>query len=222
MEMNNQLSPTGLIVGIAGSPRAGGNTDLAMEQAKNTTIRLGFAFQVIYLRDFHIKPCGSCGECNTRTSMCAQSDEIPWIIERLLLADGIIYAAPVYGFGTSHLMQMFIERAGVGYLRFSRPLRNKVGAVIVTGRRYNHLHVYNQLVLNMLLNHLIVPGSGFPCILHGGRPGKAIEDTEGMTAIEQTVARMVEIIVALRNTSIGDHPRSDLLPNFHNIMVSHG
>jgi multimeric flavodoxin WrbA len=183
-----------------------------MEQAVNAAIRLGFAFQVIQLRDFHIEPCGSCGECNTRTSMCAQADDVSWIVERLLLADGIIYAAPVYGFGTCHLMQMFIERAGVGYLRFTRPLRNKVGAAIVTGRRYNHLHVYNQLVLNMLLNQLIVPGSGFPCILHGGRPGKALDDTEGMTAVEQTVTRMVEVIGALRNTSIGAQLRSDLLP----------
>lgn len=219
--MTNRVSSTGFIVGIAGSPRTGGNTDLAMEQAGNVAIRLGFAFQVIQLRDFHIEPCGSCGECNTRTSMCAQMDDVSWIVERLLLADGIIYAAPVYGFGTSHLMQMFIERAGVGYLRFTRPLRNKVGAAIVTARRYNHLHVYNQLVLNMLLNQLIIPGSGFPCILHGGRSGKALDDAEGMAAVEQTVTRMVEVIEALRNTSIGDHSRSNLSLSLHQGEVSY-
>lgn len=213
--MTNRLSPTGFIVGIAGSPRPGGNTDLAMERAGNTAIRLGFAFQVIQLRDFHIEPCGSCGECNTRTSICAEADDVSWIVERLLLADGIIYAAPVYGFGTSHLMQMFIERAGVGYLRFTRPLRNKVGAAIVTARRYSHLHAYNQLVLNMLLNQLIVPGSGFPCILHGGRPGKALDDTEGMASVEQTVTRMVEVIAALRCTPIGDHSRRNRVHPMH-------
>lgn len=208
--MQNLISygSTGFIIAIAGSPRMGGNTDLVLEYAKEIANRNGFAFQIIQLRDFDIKRCGYCGECNTRSQPCAAMDDVSWIIERMVLADGIIYAAPVYGFGMSHLMQTFIERSGVGYLRFERPLRNKVGAAIVTGRRYNHLHVYNQLHLNFMLNRLIVAGAGFPCVLHGGRPGKALDDEEGMQAVDATVMRMIEMVSILRNTSLDGASRN--------------
>ncbi|MBY8854394.1 NAD(P)H-dependent oxidoreductase, partial [Saccharothrix sp. MB29] len=84
-----------------------------------------------------------------------------------------------HGFGTSALMQAFIERSGVGYLRFERPLTNKVAGVIVTGRRYAHTEVYNHLVTNVLLNRMVLIGSGFPAIVYGNQPGDAQYDDEG-------------------------------------------
>ncbi|WP_454392648.1 flavodoxin family protein [Streptomyces sp. JNUCC 63] len=187
-----------VILGISGSERAGGNTDLALEYAGERIRERGAAFRTLHLRDHRISPCSPCGDCNHRTSPCALPDDMPAVIEEMKRADGIIYAVPVHGFGLAHLMQIFIERAGVGYLRFDRPLANKVGGIIVTCRRYSDASVHNQLVDNLLLNRMILAGSGFPALLRNTSPKPGLHDTEGLDALERMANRMVDMTLLLR------------------------
>jgi multimeric flavodoxin WrbA len=116
-------------------------------------------------------------------------------------ADGIVYVAPVHAFGLAHPMQIFLERAGVGYLRFRRPLANKVGGVVVVGRRYSHAQVHAQLVNNVLLNRMILVGSGYPVLFAGGAPGQALEDQEALAALTCLLDRMVSMIGLLKSHS---------------------
>lgn len=158
-------------VAINGSERIGGNTgDVLNHIAERCALR-GVRVSVINLGDQQIAGCGACGDCNTRVSTCDVLDDVPGIIKHMVAADGIIYASPVHGFGLSSLMQRFVERAGVGYLRFTRPLTNKVAGVVVTGRRYAHGEVHAQLINNVLLNRMLLAGSGFPAIIHAGARG---------------------------------------------------
>lgn len=181
------------LLGISGSKRAGGNTDQALGYAARVAAEYDAELSITYLRDHHIEPCGSCGNCNDRTSPCGRRDDVPQIVEAMTDADGIIYAVPVHGFGMAHLMQIFIERAGVGFLRFRRPLANKVGGVVVIGRRYAHSHVHAQLVSNLLLNRMILIGSGFPPSLFAGGSGEVWDDTEGLAALQCMVTRMIDM-----------------------------
>ncbi|WP_331461177.1 flavodoxin family protein [Micromonospora tarapacensis] len=191
-------SEAATILAINGSERAGGNTDLAVDYAGRLLAARGAALRTIRLRDHRISPCSPCGDCNSRTTPCQLDDDVPALVEQMTRADGLIYAAPVHGFGLAHLMQVFIERAGVGYLRFNRPLADKVGGVIVTGRRYSDSSVHNQIVNNLLLNRMILVGSGFPVLLRNttGKPGLA--DTEGMDALERMVNRMLDMVHLLK------------------------
>lgn len=125
---------------------------------------------------------------------------MPAIVNRLVRADAIIYAVPVHGYGMAHPMQIFIERAGVGYLRFERPLANKVAGAVVTGRRYAHEAVYHQLIGNILLNRMILVGSGYPVVIHGGAPGSALRDTEGLASLATLISRMVGMARLLKAT----------------------
>ncbi|MEV7775206.1 flavodoxin family protein [Kitasatospora sp. NPDC086791] len=192
-------APYPIILGISGSERAGGNTDLALDYAGRLVRERDAEFRTIHLRDHLISPCSPCGDCNLRTTPCELRDDMSAIIEKMKEADGIIYAAPVHGFGLAHLMQIFIERAGVGFLRFERPLANKVGGIIVTGRRYSDASVHNQIVDNLLLNRMILVGSGFPALLHNTSPEPQLQDTEGLEALERMVHRMVDMIHLLRS-----------------------
>ena len=187
------------IVAISGSLRTGGNTDQAVEYAAAVAVNHGAAFTPIRLADYNIHPCGTCGDCNSKKTPCELQDDMPRIIDVMLSADGLIYAAPVYGFGLAHLMQIFIERSGVCYLKFKRPLANKVGGVIVTGRRYNHGQVYSQIIQNLLLNRMILVGSGFPAIVHAGKLDEAKQDMEGMASIRQMVTRMIDMISLIKH-----------------------
>lgn len=176
---------------VTGSERAGGNTDQMARYIDRLLAQHQCVTDVISLRDYRITACGSCGQCNTRAHACQIDDDMPAIVDRLVRADAIIYAAPVHGYGMAHPMQVFIERAGVGYLRFERPLANKVAGAVVTGRRYAHEAVYHQLISNLLLNRMILVGSGYPVVIHGGAPGSALQDTEGLACLAALVSRMV-------------------------------
>ncbi|MEU0397593.1 flavodoxin family protein [Streptomyces sp. NPDC006208] len=186
------------ILGISGSERAGGNTDLALDHAGELVRSRGAVFQAIHLRDHRISPCSPCGDCNSRAVPCELRDDMPGIVEQMKQADGIIYAVPVHGFGLAHLMQIFIERAGVGYLRFERPLANKVAGIIVTGRRYSDSSVHNQLVDNVLLNRMILVGSGFPALLRNTSREPGLNDAEGLDALERMVHRMIDMAELLK------------------------
>lgn len=199
-------APTVRLLGISGSPRHGGNTDSALKYAEAVArTHPNVEFSTIYLRDHRIEPCQQCGNCNERTSPCEHSDDMTSIIHSMIDADGIIYGVPVHGFGMAHLMKIFIERAGVGYLRFKRPLANKVGGAIVVGRRYAHSQVHSQIVSNLLLNRMIVVGSGFPAVLFAGAAGEIKHDSEGLTALYCMVNRMVEMARIIKCYSMVIH-----------------
>jgi multimeric flavodoxin WrbA len=117
----------------------------------------------------------------------------------------------VHGFGTASLMQTFIERAGVGYLRFDRPLSNKVAGIISVARRYSAGEVWAQLTVNALLNRMIIVGSGFPAEVHALHVGDAEKDEEGLTNVIRLVDRMIDMILLLREykSLTGNH---DIMP----------
>lgn len=161
-----------------------------------------FAGEVISLADRSIQDCGFCGGCNTKPDPCALDDDVPQIIETLLASDVIVYAVPVHAFGMASVMQRFIERAGVGYLRFTRPLENKVGGVAVVGRRYSHEGVVSQLHLNMMLNKLILPGSGFPPTFRSELHPQFLDDLEAVEAATAMVARTAEIAATIKEKAM--------------------
>ncbi|WP_162528243.1 flavodoxin family protein [Gemmobacter caeruleus] len=185
---------------VSGSERAGGNSDLAVDLIRAEIAAEGGQSGVTYLRDLDMHPCSACGNCNMRSEPCAGQDDMPALIDRLVQADALVYVAPVHGYGLAHLMQIFIERAGVGYLRFERPLINKVGCAVVVARRYAHTEVYNQLLNNMLLNRMLVAGGGFPTTLIGGAPGEILNDTEGLANLRTNIQRMLGLARLLAET----------------------
>lgn len=189
------------LLAICGSTRIGGNTDQILQYCNEIAVQRGANLSVLNLRDFNISACGTCGDCNNRENHCGLTDDMPYIVQMMQKADGIIYAVPVHGFGMGHLMQIFIERSGVCYLRFERPLTNKVGGAIITGRRYNHQQVHSQIVSNILLNRMIMVGSGFPALLHAGQANEAFNDMEGLDSIRRMVNRMIDMIAAMKHYS---------------------
>lgn len=184
------------IVAINGSERDG-NTAYVLRHAASVAAKRGVEFEIVDLRNIRMQRCGPCGDCNDRTIRCALDDDVPAVVDKMIAADGVIYAAPVHGFGTASLMQTFIERAGVGYLRFDRPLSNKVAGVISVARRYSSSEVWAQLTANALLNRMIIVGSGFPAEVQALHRGDAAKDEEGLTNVARLVERMIDMIELL-------------------------
>ncbi|MGW4022659.1 flavodoxin family protein [Streptomyces sp. NPDC005009] len=184
------------ILAINGSERDGNTADV-LRYAAGVAARRGVEFETVDLRSIRMDRCGPCGDCNTRTVPCAVEDGVADVVARMIEADGIVFAAPVHGFGTASLMQTFIERAGVGHLRFDRPLTNKVAGVVSVARRYSGGEVWAQLTVNALLNRMIVVGSGFPATVHALHRGDALKDDEGLTNVSRLVDRMIDMMELL-------------------------
>ncbi|MEO3785207.1 flavodoxin family protein [Actinocorallia sp. B10E7] len=184
------------IVAVNGSIRDG-NTAEVLHEVGLMAARRGLDFEVVDVRDLRMLGTGTCGDCNSRTSACTREDDLPAAVRRLSEAAGVIFASPVQGFGISGLMQTFIERAGVCHMRYERPLTNKVGGAIAVARRYSSTESWSHLVANLLLNRMILVGSGFPATVHGLHPGEAVKDEEGMANVERMVERMIDMIELL-------------------------
>ncbi|MFB8761612.1 flavodoxin family protein [Nocardiopsis alba] len=195
---DTELTGTGIsFVAVNGSARVNGTSAAALAVAREHLAGFGARLNVVHLAERRIEAC-RCGRCNSRTTPCPVDDDVADIVRVMTGSDGIVYTVPVYGYGASSLMQTFVERAGVGRLRFDRPLTNKVGGVVVVGRRYSHESVHAQMLHNLLLNRLIIPGSGFPATVRAGGPDIVTRDTEGMSAMLAMFDRMLVLAQVLR------------------------
>ncbi|SHN84487.1 flavodoxin family protein [Desulfitobacterium chlororespirans] len=97
------------ILGIAGSPRRNGNTDRLLKAAMNALAETGYSTEIINIRDLQYSPCLGCNACS-KTGRCVQKDDIQYLQERLVAADRIIVAAPVFFMGINAQTKAVIDR----------------------------------------------------------------------------------------------------------------
>lgn len=198
---------------ISGSERRNGITNAVAELSKTLLAEKAVEATIVRLCELDFSACDGCGEdkpdCNYRPTPCEKHDAMQHVVDMMVDADILIYATPVHGFGAAHLMQIFIERIGVGYLRFTRPLQDKVGGIIVVGRKYHLGQVHDQIMNNLLLNRLIMPGAGFPVLIHGDEATRSITDTEEYVALEQMLSRIVNVDAALDRSKLNTEKRNE-------------
>src|SRR5512135_3498611 len=112
------------ILGIMGSPRKGGNTDILLDLALGEAERNGAVTNKIFLKDKSIAPCTGCMEC-TKTGECVIHDEMEDVYSGMLESDGIIWGTPVYFWSMSSHTKVAIDRTyALGFPKLR--LANKV------------------------------------------------------------------------------------------------
>jgi len=97
------------VLGIAGSPRRGGNTDLLLDEALRGAKDGGAEVEKIYARNYKIIPCIECNEC-FKHGECVVKDEMQEIYPKLLEADHIIFASPIFFMGITGWAKALIDR----------------------------------------------------------------------------------------------------------------
>lgn len=97
------------VLGIFGSPRRGGNTDLLLEETLKGAQKEGAEVERIYLTDFTITPCRECHGCD-QTGECIILDDMQKIYPILLDADIIILASPIFFYGISAWAKALVDR----------------------------------------------------------------------------------------------------------------
>ena len=97
------------VLGLSASPRAGGNTDLLLDEALAGAAAAGAAVERLDLRAMTIAPCVECHAC-MKTGACRVEDDYQKVFARMMEADRLIFATPIFFMGASAQGKLFIDR----------------------------------------------------------------------------------------------------------------
>ncbi len=98
------------ILAIHGSPRTVRSTTRRLAQfVLEGAAETGAEIEMIDLCDLRITPCTACEACSLN-GICVNEDDVPFIVERMKEADGIVFASPVYIDNVSGQMKVFFDR----------------------------------------------------------------------------------------------------------------
>lgn len=114
---------------LSGSPRRGGNSDRLCDEFLRGAQDAGHEAEKLFLSDYKINYCTGCEVCNS-THSCVQQDDMADILEKMVTANVIVMATPVYFYGMYARMKTLIDRTAPRYSEIS----NKEIYFIVTAK----------------------------------------------------------------------------------------
>ena len=98
------------VLALSASPRKGGNSDLLCDEFVKGALEAGFQAEKINVNDKKIGYCTGCGACFNRGKSCSQKDDMSEILEKMIAADVIVMATPVYFYTMNGQMKTLIDR----------------------------------------------------------------------------------------------------------------
>ena len=168
------------VIGIVGSPRLNGNTELLTAHTLKAIAEEGIDTELIRLAGLDIRPCNACKAC-AKGEQCSIKDDVFPIYLKMKQADGIILSSPVYMGSASGLMKAFSERTGYIARNNNKAFKGKVGGPLVVARRSGHNFTLAELNFWFLFEGMIIPGSSvYWNIAFGRDKGDVLKDEEGM------------------------------------------
>jgi multimeric flavodoxin WrbA len=138
------------ILGIVGSPRKNGNTEILVKETLSSARNYGAETEVINISEMNITSCDGCESC-IETGQCHIDDDMQDIYQKLLQSDGIIIGSPAYYWSVTAQTKALIDRTFV--FRRKKQLRNKVAGAIVVFRGSGA-----SFVLSTLYNYFNLQG----------------------------------------------------------------
>ena len=101
---------------LSASPRKGGNSDTLCDEFMKGAKEVGHDVEKIFLRDKKINYCTGCGLCNENGYVaCSQKDDAPEVLEKMVQADVIVMATPVYFYTMNGQIKTLIDRTVARY-----------------------------------------------------------------------------------------------------------
>lgn len=97
------------ILGISGSPRIGGNTDILLDKALEGASSNGAEIEKIILNKLEMLTCQEC-EYTNDDGTCKIEDDFQGLYEKIKKADGVILASPIFFGSLSAQTKIMIDR----------------------------------------------------------------------------------------------------------------
>ncbi len=167
-------------IGIVGSPRKGGNTEILMKHTLEAIAKEGLDTEIISLADLDIRPCNACMVCK-KEERCPIDDDLFPIYTKMKEAEAIILATPVYFGSATATIKALMDRAGYLAYNNGRVFDGKVGGPLVVARRAGQNFTLAQLMYWFHIQGFFMPGSTYWNIAFGKDKGDVLNDEEGFT-----------------------------------------
>lgn len=126
-------------LGILASPRRDGNTDLLLQRALCGAEEAGSQVEYLRLCDYRLEGCTECEACQS-TGSCGIDDDYDRILDKMLAADRIIFATPVFFMTVPAQAKALIDRGQCLWMRQTvlhkplfEPRRDRRGMIIAVG-----------------------------------------------------------------------------------------
>lgn len=110
MEERSKQGYKPLVVGIYGSPRKGGNTDILLDTVLSSLAQGSVEIEKVYVRDLKMMGCIECGRCD-ETGQCAVKDQMQQVYPLLDRGSVIILSSPIFFYGLSWQAKALVDRA---------------------------------------------------------------------------------------------------------------
>lgn len=98
------------ILGIVGSARPWGNSELLTRQALRGAAAEGATTHMLRLTGLHLESCTGCMRCVIAGKSCRLDDDMAWLVETIQAADGLVVAAPTYFLGPAAVVKLVLDR----------------------------------------------------------------------------------------------------------------
>lgn len=113
---------------LSGSPRKGGNSDLLCDEFMRGALERGHKVEKIRIADKKIGYCRACYYCRDHGGECAIKDDMAEVLQKMIDADVIVLASPVYFYSIDAQLKAVIDRTVARWLE----VKNKEFYYIVT------------------------------------------------------------------------------------------
>ena len=178
---------------INGSPRAKSNTGIALDEMVKVFESEGIEAEVVQIGNKDVRGCIACGTCATK-GKCVFDDVVNELAPKFEAADGLVVASPVYYASANATLIACLDRLFYS-AKFDKTM--KVGASVVCARRGGLSATFDELNKYFTIAGMPVASSMYWNSIHGGAPGEAAQDAEGLHTMRQLARNMSFLIKSI-------------------------
>lgn len=178
---------------INGSPRAEGNTFIALNEMKKIFDNEGIESQIVHIGNKAIRGCIACGSCY-KNGKCVFDDSVNEIAPLFEKADGLVVGSPVYYAQANATLVAFMTRL---FYSCHADKTMKVGAAVVAGRRGGLTATYDELNKFFAIAGMPIASGQYWNGVHGRDAGEAIKDEEGLQSMRTLAKNMAFLMKSI-------------------------
>jgi multimeric flavodoxin WrbA len=104
------------VLGIMGSPRRQSNTDILLDKALEGAKEAGAEVEKVLVSKLKISPCLETYACR-KDGNCSIKDDMQLLYKKLLEADHIVFASPIFFYGITSQAKAIIDRCQALWVR---------------------------------------------------------------------------------------------------------
>lgn len=117
------------IIILNGSPRHNGNTSLVIEVLKEKLSK-NHVVENLDVCQMQLSGCCACDGCKHNSGHCVCADDSDLVIQKIVRADAVIFATPVYWWGVSSQLKMVIDKFYSQDSQF-KTMSKKIGIIAI-------------------------------------------------------------------------------------------